>query len=208
MPAADIGIIDYGMGNVGSIANMLKRLGIPSRISCDPSDLAACGRLVLPGVGAFDAAIERLDDAGLTSVLNQLVIDEQKPILGICLGMQLMTRRSEEGTRQGLGWVAAEAIRFQNPRRSDLKIPNMGWRHTRPTNDSPVFASTMEERRFYFVHSYHVCCENEQDIAATATHGIQFVAALSLGHIHGVQFHPEKSHRYGMQLFRDFVANT
>jgi len=203
-----IGIIDYGMGNVGSIANMLKRIGVTSQISRDPATLEACERLVLPGVGAFDAAMAQLDSLDLIRPLNDLVLEAKKPILGICLGMQLMTRRSEEGKLQGLGWMPGETIRFQNAGNSELKIPNMGWRHTRPIGETPIFVTSLDERRFYFVHSYHVCCDVESDVAALATHGIEFVAAFSRGNVHGVQFHPEKSHRYGKQLLSDFVSNT
>ena len=203
-----IGIIDYGMGNVGSIANMLKRIGAASQISRDPATLEACERLVLPGVGAFDAAMAQLDDLKLIGPLNDLVLEAKRPILGICLGMQLMTRRSEEGKRQGLGWLPGETIRFQNGGNSELKIPNMGWRNTRPIGETPIFVTPMDERRFYFVHSYHVCCDEEVDEAAAATHGIEFVAAFSRDNVHGVQFHPEKSHRYGKQLLTDFVRNT
>ena len=203
-----IGIIDYGMGNVGSIANMFKRIGIASEISRDPATLEACDRLVLPGVGAFDAAMAQLDSLKLIGPLSDLVLQAKKPILGICLGMQLMTRRSEEGQRQGLNWIPGETIRFQNAGQSDLKIPNMGWRHTRPIGQKPIFATSMNERRFYFVHSYHVCCDEKSDLAAVATHGIEFVAAFSRANIHGVQFHPEKSHRYGKQLLTDFVSHT
>ncbi len=201
-----IGIIDYGMGNVGSIANMLKRIGAASKITRDPATLEACERLVLPGVGAFDAAMRQLQSLGLIEGLHRLVVEQRKPILGICLGMQLMTEGSEEGVLSGLGWIPGRTVRFQADGDAQLKIPNMGWRHIRLRNGSPIYASEMDHRRFYFVHSYHVQCRDGKDVIAMANHGGEFVASFSRNNVHGVQFHPEKSHRYGMQLLADYVS--
>lgn len=198
-----ITIVDYQMGNVGSIKNMLKKVGAESVISGDPDVLRKATKLILPGVGAFDTGMRHLADSGLIGVLNELVLEKQVPVLGICLGMQLLSRKSEEGTLPGLGWIAADTVKFQLP---ELRVPHMGWNTLRPTNGSVLFQGYQEEPRYYFVHSYHVVCDDPHDAAGITHYGTDFTAAVQRANVMGAQFHPEKSHKFGMQLFRNFVA--
>jgi glutamine amidotransferase len=200
-----ITIVDYGMGNVGSVYNMLRKLGAKVQISRDENAIASADRLILPGVGHFDRGMDNLNTLGLASILSEQVLVNKKPILGICLGMQMMTRGSEEGTQHGLGWVAADTIRFVAS--GTLKIPHMGWNQIKPSMDAKLFEYSPEEaERFYFVHSYYVRADNVTDIAAYCHYGHDFVASFEVGNIMGVQFHPEKSHLFGMNLFRRFMA--
>lgn len=198
-------IVDYKMGNLGSIHNMLRRIGAQAAVSSDPAHILTASGLILPGVGAFDQGMQSLAQQGLLPVLEQAVRGGGKPLLGICLGMQLLTRGSEEGVRPGLGWIAADTKRFCFDREHcQLKIPHMGWNATRPARPDPLFAG-LEEAAFYFVHSYHVVCDSPDDVLAYCEHGYPFAAALRRGNIMGTQFHPEKSHKYGMRLLKNFV---
>jgi glutamine amidotransferase len=200
-------IVDYGMGNLGSIMNMLKKLGAEAKISAHSEDVVAADRLILPGVGAFDAGMRQLHASGLIDVLNHQVLERRRPLLGICLGMQLLTRRSEEGKLPGLGWVKGETVRFAfHGANRSLKVPHMGWNSPTDHQASPLFHGLENEAWFYFVHSYHVVCERAEDVAARTHYGYPFVSALCGGNIMGTQFHPEKSHRYGMQVLRNFVG--
>jgi glutamine amidotransferase len=201
-----IAIVDFGMGNLGSIRNMLAKIGAESVITSDPRAIEAADKLILPGVGAFDRAMENLHRAGLVTVLNDKVVARKTPLLGICLGMQLLSRRSEEGSLPGLGWIAADTVRF--PAEIDgvrLTVPHMGWNTITVTQPAALLGQVGPDPRFYFVHSYHVRCEREADVAATAHHGITFHAAVASGNIVGTQFHPEKSHKFGLALLRSFV---
>lgn len=199
-------IIDYGMGNVGSILNMLKKVGTSAKISGEPDDIMAAEKLILPGVGAFDNGMTRLAEKGLIPLLNKKVLEEKCPILGICLGMQLMSCKSEEGELPGLGWVEAETRRFKfNGEIGHLKIPHMGWNEVRASGQPLLFERFEKPPRFYFVHSYHVCCERPEDVMATSFYGYEFTAAIGKENVMGTQFHPEKSHRYGMHFLRNFV---
>lgn len=201
-----IAIVDYGMGNVGSIRNMLRKVGARAVVAGTPEAMEGAARIVLPGVGAFDQGMEKLEVSGFRSALERLVIDEGVPILGICLGMQLFTLSSEEGGRPGLGWVCAHTRRFQRERMgASPRIPHMGWNTLAIRKPSPLFDGLAEEQRFYFLHSYHVVCEDHADILAETEHGYPFVSAFSRGNIIGAQFHPEKSHRFGMEFFRRFA---
>jgi glutamine amidotransferase len=201
-----ITIIDYGMGNVGSILNMLKRIGAAAQISSKVEDIVSADKLVLPGVGSFDTGMSNLVISGLRDVLDEKVLGERTPVLGVCLGMQLLSRRSEEGQLPGLGWIEGETVRFRfDPKTTGLKVPHMGWNTVKPSPASPLFASFIEPPRFYFVHSYHVVCANPADVAAKVYYGEEVTAAISRGHVMGVQFHPEKSHTYGMRLFKSFA---
>lgn len=203
-----IAIIDYNMGNVGSIMNMLRKIGVQSVITSDISQISNASKLILPGVGSFDNGMTNISQMGLLDVLNDMVLNRKVPILGICLGMQLITRRSEEGKSTGLGWIEADTIRFKFDQSPDnIKIPHMGWNVVRPCHGKTLFSSleNIEETAFYFIHSYHVVCDNETDILATTTHGYEFTCALERDNILATQFHPEKSHRYGMQLLKNFV---
>lgn len=196
-------IVDYGMGNLGSIQNMLDYIGVESLISSNPSDLGLATKIILPGVGAFDKAMANLESYGFLRLLNHRVLEEKIPTLGVCLGMQLLTKSSEEGTRRGLGWVDAHTVRFKF--NSTLKIPHMGWNFVTFQKATDYFSGE-RKRRYYFVHSYHVVCHDSKDILATSQYGYPFVAAIKKDNILGVQFHPEKSHKYGMEFYRYFVT--
>lgn len=200
-----IAIIDHGMGNLGSVQNMLRKVGAESVRTTDRSEIARASRLVLAGVGAFDAAMERLEALDLVDVLNEQVIDRRIPILGVCLGMQLMAVSSEEGNRRGLGWVSASVKAFSFPAEQQLPIPHMGWEVVAPTRPSPLFDRDGEEQRFYFSHKFHLVANDARDIAATSFYGHEFTAAVHRHNILGTQFHPEKSHVFGLNLYRRFV---
>lgn len=198
-----ITVVNYGMGNLGSILNMLRRAGAPARVASSPGELAGAQKLLLPGVGAFDAAMARIEEGGFRAVLDGLVLEHRVPVLGICLGMQLLTRGSEEGRRPGLGWIAAETRRF--PPTEGLPVPHMGWNIARPVRPSPLADKLGESPRFYFVHSYYVRTDHEEDSLFKTTYGLSFDSGVSRGNVHGAQFHPEKSHRFGLQLLRNFA---
>ena len=199
-----ITIVDYNMGNLGSIQNMLKKIGVDSQVSADPGAVAAADKLILPGVGAFDAGMDNLERSGLIPALNERVLQAQVPTLGICLGMQLMTRGSAEGERKGLGWVDAQTLRFR-PSDATLKVPHMGWNRVMPMRSSPLTDDLPDEPRFYFVHSFYVHCLNESDVLLTTPYGDLFHSAFQSANVAGVQFHPEKSHKFGMRLLRNFA---
>jgi len=201
-----ITIVDYNTGNLGSIHNMLKKLGFESRISADPQVIAAAEKLILPGVGAFDAGMEHLEAAGLVPVLNKRVRENRVPVLGICLGMQLMAKSSAEGRRPGLGWIDAEVLRFEPGGRA-LKVPHMGWNRVHPVRTSPLTEGLPEEPRFYFVHSYFVRCRRQEDVVLTTLYGDSFHSAFATGNVYGVQFHAEKSHKFGMALLANFARH-
>ena len=202
-----ITIVNYGMGNLGSIQNMLQRIGVKARISSSREEILEAEKLILPGVGAFDTGMANLAQSGLREVLDEMVLVRQTPVLGVCLGMQLLTRSSEEGRLPGLGWIDAETIRFRfDPKTTGLKIPHMGWNTVKPATGAALFTGFAEPPRFYFVHSYHVVCAAAAEVAATVNHGSEVTAAVARGHVMGVQFHPEKSHAYGMKLLKTFAA--
>jgi glutamine amidotransferase len=196
-------VVDYDMGNVGSIANMMKKIGHTVQVSADPETIRKADRLIIPGVGHFDAGMQNIRARGLVDVLNEKVVAQRTPVLGICLGMQLLGDKSGEGDSAGLGWIPSESVRFSN---EALRVPHMGWSEVAQT-DHWLFAGEPADMRFYFVHSYHVVCKEPADRIATASYGIDFSAAIARGHIVGVQFHPEKSHRFGMQLLRNFASH-
>ncbi|MEQ9168059.1 MAG: imidazole glycerol phosphate synthase subunit HisH [Fulvivirga sp.] len=204
-----ITIVDYGMGNLASIKNMLKKIGVSAEITSSPEVLKDAKRIVLPGVGAFDNAMINIRQRGLLDVLSQKAIIEKIPFLGICLGMQILMNSSEEGKEPGLGWVEGKVKRFRFDANSDrLKVPHMGWNVVQPKDESAVLFGSMKEPRFYFVHSYYVTCDNQNHILSTTTHGVEFTSSVRKGHIYGTQFHPEKSHKFGMQLFKNFMENS
>ena len=196
-------IIDYGMGNVGSVYNMLRKLRVKAKISSAVADIESAERLILPGVGHFDRGMQNLHDRGLIPILHEQVINNKKKVLGICLGMQMMTKKSDEGSLGGLGWVDGETIQFQPTQ--GIKVPHMGWDIVKPGANGQLFEKDNLER-FYFVHSYYVQMNNRSEIAATCDYGHEFVASFESGNIFGVQFHPEKSHLFGMRLLEKFIT--
>ena len=199
-------IVDHGMGNLGSVHNMLRKLGADGVRSADREVIAKADKLILAGIGAFDGAAGRLADLGLVDLLNDLVLDRKVPTLGVCLGMQLMARTSEEGAQAGLGWLDAEVRRFAFEPGVRLPVPHMGWSELSLTRPSPLLATDGEPLRFYFSHAYHLVCHDQGDVAATAKYGYPFAAAVHRGNILGTQFHPEKSHVFGMDVYRRFMA--
>lgn len=198
-----ITIVDYGIGNLGSVLNMLKRVDAPAAIVSDLTEIGRAEKLLLPGVGAFDVAMERINSSGLREVLDERA-GSGIPILGICLGMQLLTSGSEEGRTPGLGWIPGHARRF--PASQTLKVPHMGWSMVRPARRSALIDGLPSESRFYFVHSYAVQVDDPADSLLRGSYGFDFDAGIQRGNVHGVQFHPEKSHRFGMQLLSNFAA--
>ena len=201
-------IVNYGLGNSGSIQNMLKKIGVSSVISSDYQVIEQATKLILPGVGAFDSGMNKLNEFGLVDLLNKKVLEENTPVLGVCLGVQLMTRSSEEGKLPGLGWFDAKTVKFNF---SDIPgkypLPNMGWLEVKQQKDSPLFEDLTVNSRFYFVHSYHLLAENNIDVNLTASYGYEYAVGLEKNKILGVQFHPEKSHRFGMKLYQNFIHN-
>ncbi|MBI2389036.1 MAG: imidazole glycerol phosphate synthase subunit HisH [Deltaproteobacteria bacterium] len=198
-------VVDYGLCNVGSVLNMLKRIGAAAEISSDPARVGQADKLILPGVGAFDNGMANIERLGLLPVLDLKVRVEKTPILGICLGMQLLTRRSEEGDRPGLGWIEADTRRFRLEPSGALRVPHMGWNELKPTRSHPLLEGLGHDARFYFVHSYHAVCDDVNDAIANAHYGYDFAAVIARDNVMGTQFHPEKSHRFGLALLRNFV---
>lgn len=201
-------IVDYGMGNIGSIVNMLKYLGVRPMVTNSPSEIFSADKLILPGVGHFDRAMTNIENLSLVEPIKELALVRKLPILGICLGMQLMCTKSEEGHRDGLSLVQAEVVKFTFPQELKLKIPHMGWNNIALCKDSYLLERLDNKARFYFVHSYYVSCKNHSDILTYSEFGNKFVSSFQLDNIIGVQFHPEKSHRFGITLFKNFLENT
>lgn len=200
-----ITIIDYGMGNLGSVKNMLKKIGEKSLITSKKEDIEKAHKILLPGVGSFDSAVKNLQKLNLIDVIKKRVLEDKIPIMGICLGMQLLTKGSEEGTLEGFGFIDAYASKFFFKNQS-LPIPHMGWNTVNQKKDSNLFFDkNVQNKRFYFVHSYAVQCNNEDDILTTTYYGYEFVSCFEKENIMGCQFHPEKSHKFGMKLLRNFV---
>ncbi len=198
-------IVDYETGNLGSIRNMMKKANCDAKVSSSLSDIENAGKLILPGVGAFDTGMGKLHSKGLISILNKKVIEDKIPILGLCLGMHLMTKKSEEGKTEGLGWINAETISFRfSTTEAQFKVPHMGWKFVSIKKENDLFKNMDENPRFYFAHSYYVKCRNADDILTTTTYREEFVSSFCKGNIWGVQFHPEKSHKYGMSIFKNF----
>jgi imidazole glycerol-phosphate synthase subunit HisH len=204
----NITIIDYGLGNLASIKNMIKKIGGTSSVTADKDEILAAKKLILPGVGSFEQGMKNLIARGLTDVLSTKVVNQKTPILGICLGMQLMTNRSEEGNVNGLGWINADTVKFnQSKLPSSLKIPHMGWTDVNIKSNDDLFVGEKSDLRYYFVHSYHVVCKHEKNIMATSDYGYQFTCGIVNDNVIGVQFHPEKSHKYGIQLLTNFLKS-
>lgn len=198
-------IVDYAMGNLNSVQKKLVQLKADVQISSDPRVIKAADKLILPGVGHFQKAMENIRRLGLWDVLNESVLIEKKPILGICLGMQLMTKRSEEGNANGLGWVEAEVVRFEVENQLKYKIPQMGWNEIEIMKESKLMTGIVHLAEFYFVHSYHVQTADESIVLNQTNYEYSFVSAFEKENIFGVQYHPEKSHDVGKQLLQNFI---
>lgn len=200
-------IINYGIGNLTSVKNMLKKAGARDVvISGDKIDIERSDKLILPGVGHFDFGMKKLKESGLISIIEKKVILENIPILGICLGAQLITHSSDEGKEKGLGWVEGTTVKFNsNMIGGNLKIPHMGWNYVKSKKDVKLWSNMPDNSRFYFVHSYHMKMNNKEDEWLMATYGYEFCAAFQKDNIYGCQFHPEKSHKFGLQLMKNFV---
>jgi glutamine amidotransferase len=202
-----IAIIDYNMGNIGSVANMIKHVGGTSLITNNVGDIAKAEKIILPGVGSFDTGMQNLERLGLIEILNKKVLEDKVPVLGICLGMQLLSKSSEEGVSQGLGWINAKTVLFTFDNNESLRIPHMGWNDVSTNIENlGLFKDMPHEPRFYFDHSYYLSCENKEDIMGTSEYGYEFACAVHRDNIYGVQFHPEKSHKYGMRIFENFIG--
>ena len=202
-----ITIVDYGVGNPGALVNMFDFIGYDARISDDASQILEASHLVLPGVGAFDAAMERLRNSRLIPSLEKAVLERKTPLLGVCLGMQLLGRRSEEGVTKGLGWIEADTVKMRPDPILKLKVPFMGWAEVEPAATARLF-DVGSRPRFYFTHSYKMRCDHQSDIAGTYRFGEPVVSAIQHDNIYGVQFHPEKSHRFGMKLLGYFSKGS
>jgi len=199
-------VVDYGVGNLRAISNVLNYLNIEHRMGQTANDILQAERLLLPGVGAFDTAMDKLSRQGLVEALTQRALHDKVPVLGICLGMQIMCQRSDEGSKQGLGWFDAEVRRFDVSRMDHARpIPHMGWNEARPARNHPIIDGLVQPPRFYFVHGYHVVCRNSGDELLRCSYGYDFTAGIAQENLVAVQFHPEKSHRFGQALLANFA---
>lgn len=201
-----ITIVDYGLGNVGAFANTYKRMDVPVRTARTADELASAERIILPGVGAFDAAMDMLDGSGMRDTLEELVVSQGKPVIGICVGMQMLAEGSDEGDRPGLGWIPGRVRHFANaPSNADLPMPHMGWNDVKPAAGEALFRGLEADARFYFLHSFYFEPADAADAAAHASYGLEFASAVRRGNVYGVQFHPEKSHHFGSTLLKNFA---
>lgn len=204
-----IAVIDYGIGNVSSIVNMLKKIGVTVTLASNIKEIQAADKLILPGVGSFDAGMKKLKDSGMVDEIKKNAIIYEKPLLGICLGMQMLGRKSEEGIEEGLSLIPFESKHFDFNGNKNLKIPHMGWDITKTQLiDDPIVKDINTIQRYYFVHSYYAVCDNEENILMRCEYGHSFAAAVKHKSIYGVQFHPEKSHKFGMDLLENFARRV
>lgn len=201
----DVTIIDAGIGNIRSVVRMFEEVDVEAELASDPAEAADARRLVLPGVGAFDAGMEALNARGWREMLDRLALERKIPVLGICLGMQLLCRGSEEGAAAGLGWIGADVRLLDTGGDPRLKLPHMGWAEVSPARENNLIVANGELPRFYHVHKYRAVCDDPADVIGTAVYGTSFTSAVQHGNIYGVQFHPEKSHKFGMALMRRFA---
>ena len=202
-----IAVINYGLGNLRSVAGAVERIGLEALITNDPEELNRAEKLILPGVGAFGDGMKNLRELGLVEALNRLVLNESKPIMGICLGFQLMARESYEfGRHEGLGWIDASVEKIEV--NTGLRLPHVGWNDLFQRKQSVLFDGVPDEALFYYVHSYHVLCKDEARVIGECEYGIRFTAAFEQGNIFGTQFHPEKSQRWGLQILNNFLEKA
>jgi glutamine amidotransferase len=202
-----IGIVNYGSGNIQAISNIYNRLNTPFQIIEDPSELARADKLILPGVGAFDATMKKVIDSGLKSALDEEVLIKKKPVLGVCVGMQILGNGSDEGTLPGLGWIKGKVKKFDLNKLSDKPfLPHMGWNTIEPKFNHDIFKDLDHELGFYFVHSYYFETEDSRNILSTSVYGDEFASSVFNNNIFGMQFHPEKSHFNGIQLLKNFAG--
>jgi imidazole glycerol-phosphate synthase subunit HisH len=200
-----LAIVNYGVGNLASIYNMLKKIGVEATIAVREEQVMSADKIVLPGIGHFDYCMQELRKSGLLPAVEEKVLNQKTPVLGICVGSQMLMESSEEGNETGLGWIKGRVVRFNKEELPvDCKIPHMSWSDVQPKGNQPLYHG-IDEPRFYFVHSYYIHPANAGDITATADYGRPFTASVGHEHIQGVQFHPEKSHRFGMQLYSNFA---
>ncbi len=201
-----IAVIDYGIGNVSSVVNMFKKIGVDAILANSVEEIQIADKLVLPGVGSFDSGMQKLYNSRLVEAIKKHAIIDEKPLLGICLGMQMLGRRSEEGKELGLSFIPFESKHFDFNDRKDIKIPHMGWDIiTSQIKDDPIFQNLDSMQRYYFVHSYHAVCDSEENVLMRCEYGYSFAAAVKHNNIYGFQFHPEKSHKFGMDLLENFA---
>lgn len=203
-----ITIVDYGLGNIKAFANVYKRLNIPAFYASTPEQLQQASKIILPGVGAFDHAMHKLNTSGLRETLDNLVLEKKVPVIGICVGMQMMANDSEEGISKGLGWINGTVKRFSYPNEEVAKkhpLPHMGWNDINLVKASALVANLDEYKRFYFLHSYYFQCANTADIVATANYGFDYACIVNHGNVYGIQCHPEKSHHNGVALLKNFA---
>lgn len=199
-----IGIIDYGVGNIKAFANIYKNLNIPFKIVKDISGFENITKLILPGVGSFDHAMTSLENSGMREKLDELVLEKKIPVIGICVGMQMLAKSSEEGILNGLGWIDGIVKKFDKSKIKNAPLPHMGWNNLIMEKKNKIFDNLEENPRYYFLHSYYFECENKEDVIATATYGEKFDCMINHKNIYGIQCHPEKSHHNGMQLLKNF----
>jgi len=201
-----ITIVNYGLGNIQAIANIYKRLNIPACIAASAEQLAEAQKIILPGVGAFDWAMTRLDQSGMRECLDDLVLGKGRPVLGICVGMQMMAKRSDEGVLDGLGWIDAEVKKFDEASFTHkTRLPHMGWNDVAPRQNGGLFRGLESGARFYFLHSYYVAPNQEDDVLAITDYNGPYASSVRSGNVFGAQFHPEKSHQWGIQLLKNFA---
>lgn len=200
-----ISLVDYGVANLGSMRNMLRRIGAETELVTTAEQVVRATKLILPGIGAFDQGMRALDALGLIEPLRTRVLRDRVPLLGVCLGVQLLGESSEEGNSAGLSLIQARSERLPAKAEAGIRVPHMGWAHIQARQVDPILAGLGSDARFYFVHSYHVVCSAPSDVLAVAHHGIDFTAMIRRENIYGAQFHPEKSHRFGQQLLQNFV---
>ena len=203
-----IGVIDYGVGNISAFRNIYKNLNVPVLTVRRDSDLSEIKKIILPGVGHFDYAMSKLQDSCMLDRINHMVLEQSIPVLGICVGMQMMAKSSDEGLLPGLGWIDAKVNRFDSRLilgKTRLPLPHMGWNDVITGKATPIFKGLEIDSQFYFLHSYYFSCNNQNDIIAETNYGLDFTCAVNYKNVYGVQFHPEKSHKYGIQLLKNFA---